>query len=306
VAKTYILKEPQHVREDVATTVALLRYMRIFSNGEEISPITAEIAGRYDRILEQIDKGVPLSQIAELREIAEEIEQAEERRRVFRDYKKRLRGFNLRLAGQDRLPTRAEIMSSLEIMQRSPLVTSASAEPGLDRLSEIFKKHPHLAHEEYISCRYIRHLLATNFADEFYLSVFFESLQIRYTNAAPEFRFHDGYAFDFPKLVPIPGSIFCFTGKFRFGSRQKCREAVVSNGGTWIQSPSGSTDFLVVATNGENTSPHSTKVSACMDLKSKGYPCFLLAEEFWLAHLKRDSMRIDTMISAARKRWCEG
>jgi hypothetical protein len=26
----------------------------------------------------------------------------------------------------------------------------------------------------------------------------------------------------------------------------------------------------------------------------------MLAEEFWLAHLKRDSMRIDTMISAAQ------
>src|SRR5206468_2191822 len=239
--------------------------MRIFSNGEEISPITAEIADRYDRILEQIDKGVPLSQIAELREISREIEQAEERRRVFRNYKKRLRAFNLRLAGQDRLPTRAEIMNLLEIMQSSPLVTSAS-ERGLDCLSEIFKKHPHLAQEEYISCRYIRHLLATNFADEFYLSGFLESLRIRHSDAAPEFRFHDGYAFDFPKLVTISGSIFCFTGKFRFGSRQKCREAVVSNGGTWIESPTGSTDFLVVATNGENTSPHSTKVSKCMDL----------------------------------------
>ncbi len=50
--RTYILKEPQHVREDVATTVALLRYMRVFSR-EEINPLTAEIAARYDRILEK-------------------------------------------------------------------------------------------------------------------------------------------------------------------------------------------------------------------------------------------------------------
>jgi hypothetical protein len=300
VAKTYILKEPQHVREEVATTVALLRYMRIFSDGKEISPLRPEIAARYDRILEQIDNGVPLSEIVELREIAKEIEQAEERRRVFRVYKKQLREFNVRLAGQDRLPTRGEIMNLLQIMQRSPLLTGASAEPGIDYLIEIFKKHPHLAQEEYVSCRYLRHLLATNFADEFYLCGFFESLQIRYTDAAPEFSFHDRYAFDFPKLLPITGSIFCFTGKFRFGSRQKCREAVVAKGGTWIQSPTGSTDFLIVAHNGENTSPHSTKVSACMDLKSKGYPCFMLAEEFWLAHLKRDSVGIDTMISAAR------
>jgi hypothetical protein len=205
-----------------------------------------------------------------------------------------------------RLPTRAEVMSLLQIIEGSPLLASVSAQPELGCMIEIFKKHPYLAQEEYISCRYIRHLIATNFADEFYLSGFFESLQIRYTDSAVEFRFYDGYAWDFPKLLPIAGSIFCFTGKFRFGSRQKCREAVVSNGGTWIQSPTGSTDFLVVAHNGENTSPRSTKVTACMDLKSKGFPCFLLAEEFWLAHLKRDSMAVDTMISATRQWETEG
>jgi NAD-dependent DNA ligase len=301
VARTYILKEPQYVREDVATSVALLRYLRFFSNGEEISPVTAEAAARYDRILEQMKDGVPLSQIVELQEIGKEIEQAEERRRIFRNYKERLREVSLRLARQDRLPTRAEVTTLLQIIEGSPLLASVPAQPELGCMIETFKKHPYLAREEYISCRYIRHLIATNFADEFYLSGFFESLQIRYTDSAAEFRFYDGYAWDFPKLLPIAGSIFCFTGKFRFGARQKCREAVVSNGGTWIQSPTGSTDFLVVAHNGENTSPRSTKVTACMDLKSRGFPCFLLEEEFWLAHLKRDSMRIESMISAAEE-----
>src|SRR5437016_12042891 len=65
----------------------------------------------------------------------------------------------------------------------------------------------------------------------------------------------------------------------------KCREAVMAKGATWTDTPTGSTDFLVIAANGENTSPDSTKVSACMALKSKGYPCFALAEEFWVAHL---------------------
>ncbi len=85
------------MREDVATTVALLRYMRVFSR-EEINPLTAEIAARYDRILEKIDSGVPLAQIIELHEIAREVEEAEERRRIFRDYKKRLRTFSALLA----------------------------------------------------------------------------------------------------------------------------------------------------------------------------------------------------------------
>jgi len=32
MAKVYTLKDPQYVRDDVAMNVALLRYMRFFSN----------------------------------------------------------------------------------------------------------------------------------------------------------------------------------------------------------------------------------------------------------------------------------
>jgi len=269
--------------------------MRFFSNGEEINPITPDAAARYDRILGKIDDGLPLAEITELRDIAREVEEAEERRRVFRRYKKELRAFSTSLAAQRRVPTRAEVMSLLEIMQHSPLVTSANSQPpALDRLIEISKKHPHLAYDEHINCRYFRHLVAADFADDFYMLRFFESLRIRYANAAPSFRYCDGYPLDFPKLVALSGSVFCFTGRFLYGSRQKCREAVVSKGGISIEAPTGSTDFLVVAANGENTSPDSTKVSACMALRSKGYPCFLLAEKSWLAHLNRDMNAIDT------------
>ncbi len=95
-------------------------------------------------------------------------------------------------------------------------------------------------------------MVATDFADELYVLEFFESLRIRHAKAEPTFRFHNGYSFDFPQ-----------TGRAR-------------------------SDFLVVAANGDNTSPDSTKVCACMMLKSKGYPCFLLSEELWLAHMDDD------------------
>lgn len=221
------------MREDVATTVALLRYMRVFSSGEEINPLTAEIAARYDRILEKIDSGVPLAEIIELHEIAREVEEAEERRRIFRDYKKRLRTFSALLASQPGAATRAEVTELLKIMEGSPLLgTANSLDPTLSRLIEIFKKHPHLAYEEHINCRYIRHLVATDFADELYVLGFFESLRIRHAKAEPTFRFHNGYSFDFPQLVARSGGIFCFTGKFLFGSRrnavkQSCRKAEV-------------------------------------------------------------------------------
>jgi len=70
----------------------------------------------------------------------------------------------------------------------------------------------------------------------------------------------------------------------------------MAKGGTWIDTPTGSTDFLVVAANAENTSPESTKVSGCMALKSKWYPCFMLAEEFWIAQLREDRKEIEAAI----------
>jgi DNA-binding transcriptional MerR regulator len=286
VAKIYILKEPQYLRDQVVETITFLRFFGFYSDqGEEISPITAEHAARYDRILEQIAEGVPLSQIAELTEIFNELREAEERRKLFREYKKRLRAFSLSLTSQNRMPTQGEVMGLLELIQTGPLAKAVSSDFELSRLIEVLKPHPNLAGDEYIDCRFIRHLLATDFADEFYLAKFWESLRIRYADGKADIRLQNGYAVDFPKRLAISGSAFCFTGKFQFGPRNKCREAVLRRGGTWISSATGGMDFLVIAANGENTSPTSTKVSSCMDLKSKGYPCFMLTEEFWLAHL---------------------
>jgi len=39
MAKTYVLKEPDYLRQQALEAVALLRYMRYFSDGKEISPI---------------------------------------------------------------------------------------------------------------------------------------------------------------------------------------------------------------------------------------------------------------------------
>ena len=100
MAKVYTLKDPQYVRDDVAMNVALLRYMRFFSNGVEINPLSAETAARYDAILEKIGAGVPLAEITELQQVLQEIEKAEERRRVFREFKKRYRQTSSELVSQ--------------------------------------------------------------------------------------------------------------------------------------------------------------------------------------------------------------
>jgi NAD-dependent DNA ligase len=298
MAKTYVLKEPDYLRQQALEAVALLRYMRFFSDGKEISPIEEEAAARYDSILEQILQGVPLRQIVELQEIFEELRQAQERRRAFREYKKRLQAFSIVLATQNRLPKRSEVIELLALIQSCPLLTTAST-TELGSLIQLFRCHPHLTPDEYTHCRYIRHLLATDFADGFYLAKLYAWLRIRYTGATAEIKLSDGYALDFPNIIVVSGSVFCFTGKFAFGSRKKCREAVALRGGTWITSVSGSVDFLVVARDGENTSATSTKVSACLDLKSRGHPCFMLTEEIWLKHLDADRSMTNNLAPAS-------
>ena len=296
MAKVYTLKDPQYVRDDVAMNVALLRYMRFFSNGVEINPLSAETAARYDAILEKIGAGVPLAEITELQQVLQEIEKAEERRRVFREFKKRYRQTSSELVSQQRMPTRDEVINLLHVLETNPLASNGtSKEPALDRLITVLGKHPNLAHDEHIDCRYIRHLLATEFGDNFYLEKFWESLLIRHAKLEPKFRLYDGYALDFPQKLAFSGISFSFTGKFRFGTRRKCRDVVIAKAATWTDTPTGNTDFLVIAAEGENTSPDSTKVSACMALKSKGYPCFALAEEFWVAHLNESTKEIEAI-----------
>jgi hypothetical protein len=111
MAKIYTLKEPQHVRDDAAMNVALLRYMRFFANGVEINPLSTETAARYDAILEKIEGGVPLAEITELQEVFQEIEKAEERRRLLREFKKTYREISAELVSRQRFPTRDEVMN---------------------------------------------------------------------------------------------------------------------------------------------------------------------------------------------------
>jgi len=156
------------------------------------------------------------------------------------------------LVSQQRIPTRDEVINLLHVLETNPLASNdISNERPLNRLIGIFRKHPNLAHNEHIDCRYIWHLLETNFADNFYLEKFWESLLIRHGGLEPKFRLYRDYALDFPHKLAFSGSSFSFTGKFQFGTRRKCREAVMTKGGMWTDTPTGSTDFLVIAANGE-------------------------------------------------------
>jgi len=296
MAKVYTLKEPQYVRDDVAMNVALLRYMRFFSNWCRCKSV---VRRRRSTLRRHSGKNRRRRAAGRNRRTATGF--AGNRKsggtpQSFSRIQKRYRQTSSELVSQQRMPTRDEVINLLHVLETNPLASNGtSKEPALDRLITVLGKHPNLAHDEHIDCRYIRHLLATEFGDNFYLEKFWESLLIRHAKLEPRFRLYDGYALDFPQKLAFSGISFSFTGKFRFGTRRKCRDAVIAKGATWTDTPTGNTDFLVIAAEGENTSPDNTKFAACMALKSKGYPCFALAEEFWVAHLNESTKEIETI-----------
>lgn len=92
-------------------------------------------------------------------------------------------------------------------------------------------------------------------------------------------------AFDRPPRIRFRDRAFLFTGKFQFGTRRKCREAVVARGGRWEQNISRAVDCLVVAGDGDSVTEFSGKSRGWLDLRRKGWPCLLISEQQWFTAL---------------------
>jgi len=87
--------------------------------------------------------------------------------------------------------------------------------------------------------------------------------------------------YDDPAIVVIKNRTFCFTGKFKFGSRKKCAEAVQLRGGYWSKGMSAAVDYLVVSSEEENASGHSSKVENFNRVRFNGTPSLIITEEKW-------------------------
>jgi hypothetical protein len=97
----------------------------------------------------------------------------------------------------------------------------------------------------------------------------------------------DGSPYDRPQPeVVFRGSTFVFTGKFVFGSREQCQEAVVARGGI-AQTTSGvsqHTDFLVIGAEGSKTwkrGKYGRKIEAAvLSRREHGKPA-IISEDHW-------------------------
>lgn len=88
-------------------------------------------------------------------------------------------------------------------------------------------------------------------------------------------------------VLRVPGSSFCFTGKFIYGTRAACERAVESRGGR-VAAIHRSLDYLVI---GELTSrdwkysAFGAKIESAMRLKGDGSPLHIVSEAQWVTVL---------------------
>lgn len=94
---------------------------------------------------------------------------------------------------------------------------------------------------------------------------------------------------DPPPPVRLAAKSFCFTGTFLFGTRTQCQKAIASWGGVIHKYPIHETDYLVIGDLGSRDWIHSTsgrKIERAIEIRSKGHPIRLIAEQHWIASLE--------------------
>lgn len=80
---------------------------------------------------------------------------------------------------------------------------------------------------------------------------------------------------------------YCFTGKFQFGARQNCHDAVVERGGV-IAALTQQTDVLVIgyyATESWKHSAYGDKIRRAVEMREYGVPIAIVSEEHWTQSL---------------------
>lgn len=90
-----------------------------------------------------------------------------------------------------------------------------------------------------------------------------------------------------PSII-FDGKQFCLTGKFCYGTRNKCEEEIKVRGGQTQSNITQKTAYLVIGLLGSTDWKHSThglKIKTAIELRDKGWPVSIVSEEHWVKHL---------------------
>ena len=90
-----------------------------------------------------------------------------------------------------------------------------------------------------------------------------------------------------PEII-VENSLFCFTGKFIFGTRSNCESEIKNLGGKTHKDPGQKTDYLVIGTLGSRDWMHSSfgrKIEKAVGLREAGHSVKILSEQMWIESL---------------------
>jgi hypothetical protein len=94
------------------------------------------------------------------------------------------------------------------------------------------------------------------------------------------------YCFDHPTpTLLFDGWEYCLTGRFAYGTRERCERAITDRGGRTVQAPRAATHVVVVGTYGSEAWVQSTyggKILTAMDIKKAGRPIRIVPESHWV------------------------
>jgi hypothetical protein len=91
-----------------------------------------------------------------------------------------------------------------------------------------------------------------------------------------------------PPSVVFTGNIVVFTGKFAYGTRKACEQAVMARGASCASSITRQTNLLVIGTFGSRDwiqSPYGRKIEKAAKYRDDGLPLAIVSEELWAAAL---------------------
>lgn len=86
-----------------------------------------------------------------------------------------------------------------------------------------------------------------------------------------------------PEIL-FAGKCFCFTGKFVYGSRIKCQEAVLTRAATIFATPVKALDYLVIGSVGSSDWIHASfgrKIEDAVELRNRWGRLAIVSERHW-------------------------
>jgi NAD-dependent DNA ligase len=91
--------------------------------------------------------------------------------------------------------------------------------------------------------------------------------------------------------IDFNGKLFCFTGKFVYGTRAQCQKAVELRGGQCIKSPNKDLNYLIIGSIGSREWIHSThgrKIEEAVKYRDElQLPIAIVSEYHWTSQIEQ-------------------